>query len=86
MHNTISEHRSNHSKYCEHSGQHWVHGFVAVSAEDSPNQAGRVFTFDEFQTLLTSEWTEESTVCLADWLIESFCAKTMLLGALTITV
>ena len=63
-----------------------MHGFVAVSAEDSPNQAGRVFTFDEFQTLLTSEWTEESTVCLADWLIESFCAKTMLLGALTTTV
>ena len=63
-----------------------MYGFVAVSAEDSPNQAGRVFTFDEFQTLLTSEWTEESTVCLADWLIESFCAKTMLLGALTTTV
>jgi len=65
-----------------HSEEHWVHSFVAASAEDSPNQAGRVFTLDEFQTLLTSEWTKESEVCLADWLIESFCAKTMLLGAL----
>ena len=63
-----------------HSGEHWVHSFVAVSAEDSPNQAGRVFTSDEFQTLLTSEWTKESGVCLADWLIESFLAKTFLLG------
>ena len=65
-----------------HSARHWVMTFVAVSAEDSPNQAGKVFSFDEFQTLLTSEWTKESGVCLADWLIESFCAKTFLLGAL----
>ena len=65
-----------------HSEEHWIRSFVAVSAEDSPNQAGRVFTLDEFQTLLTSEWTKESGVCLADWLLESFCAKTFLLGAL----
>jgi hypothetical protein len=68
-----------------HSARHWVMTFVAVSAEDSPNQAGKVFSFDEFQTLLTSEWTEESGVCLADWLTESFCAKSMLLGALITT-
>ena len=68
-----------------HSARHWVMTFVAVSAEDSPNQAGKVFSFDEFQTLLTSEWTEESGVCLADWLTESFSAKTMLLGALITT-
>ena len=65
-----------------HSGEHWVRSYVAVGAEDSPNQAGRVFTLEEFRTLLTSEWTSESEVCLADWLVESFCAKTFMLGAL----
>ena len=41
-----------------------------------------MFTFDEFRRLLTKGWDPNGEMCFADWLIEKFSSKTMLLGAL----
>jgi len=63
------------------SEQNWIKDLMRQSGP-APNRAGKVFSFTEFKTLLTKNWDESTNLCLAKFLVQSFCAKTFLLGAL----
>ena len=60
----------------------WLGELLTKSAAGAPNAAGKVFTLHEFRKLLTKGWTPDCGICLAEFLVERFCAITILLGAL----
>ena len=49
---------------------------------DAPNRAGKVFTFAEFKTLLTTAWDPDGEYSYPEYLVRRFISFCFLLGAL----
>ena len=52
------------------------------SAVDAPNRAGKVFTFEEFKTLLTTGWNPDGEYSYPEFVVRRFIAFSFLLGAM----
>ena len=59
----------------------WIDRLLKHSAKDAPNR-GSVFSFEEFQVLVTSEFLVALMIPFPVWILKRFMAITLLFGAL----